>query len=73
MDLEACFQSFGARVRYFRQIRGLSQEQLSKATGLERKTISRLETGAGATSLRTVYTVADALSVEPLEFFTDTK
>jgi transcriptional regulator with XRE-family HTH domain len=73
MHLEAHFQSFGARVRYFRHIRGLSQEELSKVTGLERKTISRLETGAGSTSLRTVYTVADALQVEPLELFVEEK
>lgn len=69
MNLEIFFQSFGARVRYFRHIRGLSQEQLSKVTGLERKTISRLETGAGSTSLRTIYTIAEALNVKPLDFF----
>ncbi len=55
------------RLREMRLDRGLSQEELHKATGISRDTISRLETGKRRAHPRTVRKLAEALGVAPWE------
>lgn len=61
--------SFGARVRRFRQLRGLTQSELADRIGLDRKTVNRLEAGHYSTSLRNVYRLADALETDVPSLF----
>ena len=44
--------------------RKLSQEKLGELTGLDRKTINRIEQGAYATSIDHLLLIADALQVD---------
>lgn len=55
----------GATVRNFRQHKGLSQEELADAVGVDRKTISRIEAGLHSTRVSTLISLSKALEVEP--------
>lgn len=55
-------------VRQARQLRGLTQDQLSKACGLDQTTISDLETGRNSNpTLKTVRRLAIALKLKPIQ------
>ena len=54
---------FGEAVRDRRLAAGLSQEALAERCGFDRKSISRVETGAFSPSLDRVFRLADALEV----------
>jgi transcriptional regulator with XRE-family HTH domain len=55
---------FSARLRLLRKDRGLTQEQLAKAAGLERKTINRLERKRQNPSVATLARLCQALDCE---------
>jgi transcriptional regulator with XRE-family HTH domain len=54
-------QAIGDHIRAARTERKLTQEKLGEATGLDRKTINRIENGAYATSIDHLLLIADAL------------
>src|SRR5262245_60581384 len=51
------------RVRMLRQQRGWSQEELGDVSGVDRRTVQRIEAG-GSVSLETVSALANALGVD---------
>lgn len=54
----------GTRIREIREARKMSQEELARATGLPKKTISLLEEGKVKTlGAKTVLSIANALGV----------
>ena len=55
--------SFGRELRSARHASGLSQEALAADCGLDRTYISLLERGIRMPTLRTVFTIANALGV----------
>jgi transcriptional regulator with XRE-family HTH domain len=55
----------GERIRELRRRRGLSQEALADAAGLDRTYISSCERGKRNVSLLTLYRIAAALDVKP--------
>lgn len=52
-----------SRVRYARELAGLSQRQLSVAAGLSHSTVNCVEAGTADTRLGTVEAIARALGV----------
>ena len=58
---------FGQRVRELRLARGISQEELSALTELDRTYISGIERGKRNLSLKNILKVAKALEVSPSE------
>lgn len=60
---------FGKRIKELRESRGLTQEQLAEAVGLEYQTISRIETGYYFTSYENLIKFADALKIPMHELF----
>lgn len=62
---------FGNLVAAHRRRQGLTQEALVSRTGLSIDMISRIEAGSTGSSFKTISTLAEALSVDPAEFFTD--
>ena len=58
---------FGERVRVLRQARGLSQEALALAAGLDRTYIGGVERGERNISLLNIQKIAQALYVSPAD------
>jgi putative transcriptional regulator len=56
-------------VREHRLAAGLSQEALAERCGVDRKSISRMETGAFSPRLDSVFNVAEALNIPVSELF----
>ena len=61
--------TFGEAVRERRLAAGMTQEELAERAGVDRKSISRMETGAYSPSLDRVWRVADALQISLADFF----
>jgi len=55
----------GARIRWFREQKGLSQRDIEERTGLLRCYISRVENGQTVPSLATLERLASALEISP--------
>jgi putative transcriptional regulator len=62
-------EAFGDVVREHRVAAGLSQEALAERCGVDRKSISRMETGTFSPRLDSVFNVADALDIPVSELF----
>lgn len=56
-------RAIGDAIRAARSSRKLSQERLGELTGLDRKTINRIEQGSHATSIDHLLLIAEALAV----------
>ena len=61
--------TIGLRIRRLRQERGLTQQALERATGLNRRYISRVERGTTLPSLKNVEKFAAALDVPMYQLF----
>jgi ribosome-binding protein aMBF1 (putative translation factor) len=68
MDADQIKRDFGAKVRSVRKSKGLSQEDLALARGLDRTYIGGVERGERNISLVNIYRIAYALSVAPEVF-----
>jgi ribosome-binding protein aMBF1 (putative translation factor) len=60
-------RAFGVVIRALRRQRGLSQEALAFESGYHRTYIGLLERGEKTPSLRAIFSIADALNVQPSE------
>lgn len=60
---------FGQRLRELRESANLSRPELAELAGINRSQIARLEDGESDPGLSTVFQLADALGVEPEEFW----
>ena len=60
-------EQFGRRVRYFRKLRNLSQDELAELCGLHRTYIGSVERGERNITLLNADKIANALSVNLAE------
>lgn len=58
-------QLLGVNVRYYRKLKGLTQEQLAAEAGMERSYVSDLERGVRNPTVAAVGRLASALGIEP--------
>jgi transcriptional regulator with XRE-family HTH domain len=61
------------RVREIRKARGLSQEDLALAAGIDRTYQSQIERAIGNPSLRVLCAIAEALNVDLLDLLSESK
>lgn len=59
----------GKRIKEIRKTKGLTQEQLAELTGLDRTTISRIESGNQQTEIYHIYRIATVLQVKVKDLF----
>jgi transcriptional regulator with XRE-family HTH domain len=65
-------RAFAEALRQARRRRGLTQEQLAFAAGLDRTAISLLERARRSPSLETVFLIAEALNIPAADFVAET-
>jgi len=56
---------FGEELQKIRKEKGLSQEQLGFESGYHRTYISQLERGVKSPSLKTIFRISKALTIQP--------
>ena len=56
-----------SRLARLRKVKGVSQERLSKLSGVSRVTIARIETGKSSPNLKTLELLANALKVPVID------
>ncbi|WP_082765748.1 MULTISPECIES: helix-turn-helix domain-containing protein [unclassified Phenylobacterium] len=61
--------SLGRRVRACRKASGLSQEKLAELAGLHRNYVGFIERGERNANVKTLFALARALRVAPVEFW----
>ncbi len=64
-------QAIGARIKTFREARGLTQAQLAEILGKSIETISNFERGKVLTGIHTLEQLAQHLNVRVKDFFSD--
>ncbi len=66
------FRQIGAKIAYYRTLRGMSQERLAKRMGVHKSVISRIERGNyhDDLSLNMLLNVAEKLVIDPVLFLT---
>lgn len=64
-------QALGSRLRAARERRGLSQQALAEAVGLDRTMVNRIEGGQRKVTALELAAIADALQTRMQSFFTD--
>ena len=58
------------RLKVYRELKGISQEELSKQTGLSRTTISKIENDEEVNvTIKTIAKIAEVLGAAPSEIF----
>lgn len=62
-------RQLGARIKYFRKNKGLSQEQLSEMIDLTARSLGNVETGRFFMSLTNLEKLIDVFDIEPYELF----
>ena len=62
-------EKFGLTVRYYRNIAGISQEELSFRSGLHRNYVSDTERGRRNVSLKAIERFAKGLNVDMIDLF----
>lgn len=61
----------GARIRYFRQLRGWSQEQLALRAGINPAFLGHLERGLKSPTITTLEKIICALDISMFELFSE--
>lgn len=62
-------KAFGSRIKEFRLLAGMTQEDLAKRCDLFRTYMSRIETGQANPTLTMIHALASSLSVTPRALF----
>lgn len=63
------YMDIGARIRYFRKLKSLSQEKLAWEAGINPAFLGELERGQKSLTLKTLEKITDALSIQLYELF----
>ena len=62
-------KSLGSRIRYFRELRGYTQEKLSELIDCETSTLGHVEIGKNLPSLSRLEKIAKVLEIEVYQLF----
>lgn len=63
------YRQLGLNIAYYRKFHGLSQSKLAELVDISPTHMSRIETAECAVSLDVVFSICDALGVEPSRLF----
>lgn len=63
------YKALGLNVTLYRKRKSLSQERLAELANISRTHMSRIENADCAVSLDTIFSICDALNVDPAKLF----
>ena len=66
---EKICKALGNNIKYYRKLKGFTQETLAEAVGLEVKSLSLIETGKGFVSANSLANLSQTLQVSPSQLF----
>ena len=66
---EAYYKNLGQNIAFYRKRRGWTQLNLCEFAEISRNHLSHIENADCAVSLDTIFSIADALGVEPYKLF----
>jgi len=69
MSYESFNNKFGTRLKYYRLLNGMTQEDLSEKLNVAAHYVSDIERGKRNITLKTLYKIAETLNVEPYKLF----
>lgn len=67
IDENTLYEAVGGEIRKYRQQRGWTQDQLARQVGLERTSISNIESGNQRVPLHALYLFAQAFGIDPAD------
>lgn len=67
MQYDELAKNFGIRIKYFRMLRGMTQEELSEKIEISTRYVSDIENGKVNVTLKTMNKIAKCLSIEEWE------
>ncbi len=59
------YRKIGAKIKYYRKLKALSQLQLANDVGINPQYLSKIECGKQMPSLEVLFLIADKLSIDP--------
>ena len=62
-DIDVILRQIGAKIAYYRKIRGITQERLATMLSVSRSTISRIERGDYNLSVTMLFQIASVLEI----------
>jgi transcriptional regulator with XRE-family HTH domain len=71
--MERIYREVGARIRFLRRTLKLTQAEVAERAGIDPSFYGQIERGAGVPSLRTLFSVAAVLRVEPADLLPKAK
>ncbi|MFA6989582.1 MAG: helix-turn-helix transcriptional regulator [Candidatus Gastranaerophilaceae bacterium] len=69
MSFKIFYKKLGKRIKYLREEKDLTQEQLAEKVGLSLDFIGKIEVAISKPSVDTLIKIIKALNVEPFEIF----
>jgi transcriptional regulator with XRE-family HTH domain len=69
MTFKIFYKKLGKRIKYLREEKGITQEQLAEKVGLSLDFIGKIEVAISKPSVDTLIKIIKALDVEPFEIF----
>lgn len=71
--MQKVYRSIGARIRFLRKALKLTQAEVAERVGIDASFYGQLERGSGIPSLRTLFSIATVLRVDPAELLPKAK
>jgi transcriptional regulator with XRE-family HTH domain len=69
MAFKIFYKKLGKRIKYLREEKGITQEQLAEKVGLSLDFIGKIEVAISKPSVDTIIKIIKALDIEPFEIF----
>ena len=63
------YKKLGLNIAYYRKLNKMSQSQLAEQIDISRTHMSRIETAECAVSIDVVFSICDALNIQPSKLF----
>lgn len=71
MNITDLYIAIGNRIKYLREEKGISQQDLAARCDFEKSNMSRIEAGKTNLTIKTIYKICSALNIKISDIFYD--